>query len=95
MFGVRPTRAIIYATLAFLSTLTISGRHLLSARYQQSLAEKMATALKLLTVPSKGSHTATVIFMHVRHHSVISTFSPDTDFLAGTGRLWLRLEVGR
>lgn len=73
MFGVRSPRAIICAALAFLLTLTFSGHYLSGPRYQQDLAENMASTLKFLTVPPKGSHTATVIFMHVRRHCVIST----------------------
>lgn len=94
MFGTHPSRAIIIATLVFLSILTISGRHLFSARYQRGLVEEMATSLKILTLSPKGKHTATVIFMHVRPNFSLSTFSSNADFREGTGRLWLRLEAG-
>lgn len=95
MFGVRSPRPIICAALLFLSTLIISGHHLFSVRYHQGLAETMATTLKFLTIPSKGNHTATVIFMHVRRHRALSTSSPNTDFRVGTRRYWLRLGASR
>jgi hypothetical protein len=86
MFGVRSPLAIIYVALVFLSTLTISGRYLSGARYQQNPTEEMATALKFLTLPPKGKHTATVIFMHVRRRCALrTTSSSDSDFRAGTG----------
>ena len=84
MIGVPSPRAIIYAALVFLSTLTISG-HYLSTRYQQNPAGKMASVLKFLTLPPKGKHTATVIFMHVRRHCAHFTSSPDNGFRVGTG----------
>jgi len=56
----------------------------------------MASSLKTLIVPSKGKHTATVIFMHVCRHRVPSASTPDTRFLhrdwvilATAGSLWL------
>jgi len=53
----------------------------------------MASSLKSIAVPPKGTHTATVIFMHVRRHHFQSTPSPDHYFSIGIGRYWQRLEA--
>lgn len=95
MFGVSLPRAIICASaLVLFSILTISGRYDTSRpRYQQNLAEAMASSLKFITVPPKAKHTATVIFMHVRLHRVPLASFFDAKFRAGIGRLWQWLEA--
>ena len=55
----------------------------------------MASSLKPTTVAPKEKHTATVIFMHVRCHRVMSAFPPDTNSCTGVRRFWPRLETNR
>lgn len=94
MFGVSLPRAIIYAALIFLPTLVISGRYPFRRKHQQNPEETMAAPLKFLVVPPKGTHTATVIFMHVRcDRPGVPPFCPCAESRTGTGRLWLRLET--
>ena len=88
MLGVSLPRAAISITLVLLSILVISGRYPSGTKYQQTQGETMASTLKLVTVPAKGPHTATVIFMHVRRHHALSALSPDRNFCTGIGRFW-------
>lgn len=77
MLGVSLPRAAISVTFVLLCILVISGHYPSGTRYQQTQGETMASALKSVTVPAKGPHTATVIFMHVRRHRVQSAPTPD------------------
>lgn len=88
-------RAIISTALVLLSVLVISGLYPSGTRYQRTRGKAMASSLKVVTVAPRGKHTATVIFMHVRHHRVLSTPTPssDTHFCTGIGRFWSRLET--
>jgi hypothetical protein len=85
MFGVSLPRAITSVALILLSILVLSGRYPSGARYQQTPEETMASSLKMITVPPKAKHTATVIFMHVRLYRVRSASSSDTHFCTGIG----------
>ena len=93
MLGVSLPQAIISVALVLLSILVISGRYSSHTKYQQTQGENVANPLKMITIPAKGKHTATVIFLHVRRHRVPSASSSDTNFCTGIGRFWPRLET--
>ena len=93
MLGLSLPRAATSITLVLLSILVITGRYPSGTRYRQTQGETMAGLLKSVTVPAKGTHTATVIFLHVRRHHVLYAPSPDHNFCTGIRGYWQRLEA--
>ena len=85
MLAVSSPRAITSVALVLLSIFVLSGRYLPGTKYQQTRGKTMTGPLKMITVTPKAKHTATVIFMHVRCHRILSASSSDTTLTQGLG----------
>ena len=64
-------RALVLSVLVLLAALYLTIR-LSSHRPSTQRVEDMSAALKVLSVAPRAKHTATIIFVHVRHNNTLT-----------------------